>query len=284
MVPAGEGFGLPKTPAGDLMTPFDLAKRDALAANEDAMPERVAAGAANDLRSYLQRSVVLRSRALAEASRLSGPAPAARRNGSAAPTLTSLDDVLAQLRGEAGLAPRTVLVASARAEVDATGAAIRLARAQSREQGLCLLLDLASGPVTVGARLGLAHHPGLAELAAGGAGFDDVIQVDTESPLQVIAASKAAAAPSTKQVRERLTRILEAWAQVYDTLVLHADRETAFAYQPVLAGRLGAAIAVLGAGEAMHGSQAAAAFAPFGCAVLALEQSAERRRFLRRSA
>ena len=68
MVPAGEGFGLPKEPAGEPMKPFDLPKRGALAANE-TMPGHVAGGAANDLRSYLQRSVVLRSRALAEASR-----------------------------------------------------------------------------------------------------------------------------------------------------------------------------------------------------------------------
>jgi Mrp family chromosome partitioning ATPase len=286
MVPAGEGFGLPKEPAGEPMKPFDLPKRGALTANE-TMPGHVAGGAANDLRSYLQRSVVLRSRALAEASRRSEPMAPVLVNGRAKPTLNSIDDVLAHLRAPAEAdAPRAILVMAARPEIDATHEAIRIARAQSAEQKLCVLIDLTRGPAGVCAKLGIPRAPGFAELAAGHASFDDVVHVDDETPLQVIPAGQAAARRETKHEPERLARIFAALAQAYHFMVLHADRETAFNYQPVLAGRLRTVLAVVASGEgkSRRADQALAELAGFGCTVMLHEQSAERRWFLRRSA
>ena len=282
MVPAGEGFGLPKEPAGEPMKPFDLPKRGALAANE-LMPGHVAGGAANDLRSYLQRSVVLRSRALAEASRRSEPIAPAPADGRAKPTLSSIDDVLVHLRGQvAPDAPRAILVMAARPEIDASHEAIRIARAQSADQRLCVLVDLTHG--SIGPKLGISPTPGFAELAAGHAGFDDIVHIDDETQLQVIPAGKAAAKQETKP--ERLALIFEALAHAYHFMVLHADRETAFNYQPVLAGRLRTVLAVLASGEgkSRRAEPALAELAGFGCTVMLHEQSAERRWFLRRSA
>jgi hypothetical protein len=264
------------------MKPFDLPKRGALAANE-IMPGHVAGGAANDLRSYLQRSVALRSRALAEASRRSEPITPAFSNGRTKPTLSSIDDVLAYLRSQAEAgAPRAVLVMATRAEIDASHEAIRIARAQSADERLCVLVDLTHG--AIGPKLGIPRTTGFAELAAGSAGFDDIVHVDDETQLQVIPAGQATAKQETKP--ERLARIFEALAQVYHTMVLHADRETAFNYQPVLAGRLRTVLAVLASGEgkSRRAEPALAELAGFGCTVMLHEQSAERRWFLRRSA
>lgn len=284
MVPAGEGFGLPKEPAGEPMKPFDLPKRGALPASE-TMQGHVASGAANDLRSYLQRSVVLRSRALAEASRRSEPVAPIPANGRTKPTLNSIDDVLAHLRAEAAPdAPRAILVMATRPAVDAANEAIRIARAQSAEQSLCVLVDLTHDAVAVCAKLGIPRAPGFAELAAGSAGFDDIIRIDDETPLQVIAAGHPVAKVETKQDSERLARIFQAMAHAYHFIVLHADRETAFNYQPVLAGRLRTVVAVLAAGEGKSAETALAELAGFGCTVMLHEQSAERRWFLRRSA
>lgn len=283
MVPAGEGFGLPKEPAGELMKPFDLPKRGALTANE-IMPEHIAGGAANDLRSYLQRSVVLRSRALAEASRQSEPITPILSNGSAKPTLNSIDEVLAHLNAEpASDAPRAILVMAARPEIDATYEALRIARAQSAGERLCVLVDLTNGAAAVCAKLGIPRAPGLAELADGRVSFDEIVHVDKETALQVIAAGQAAAKRETKP--ERLARIFEAMAQVYHFMVLHADRETAFNYQPVLAGRLRTVLAVLASGEGKSRRRPALSeLAGFGCTVMLHEQSTERRWFSRRSA
>ena len=266
------------------MKPFDLPKRGALPASE-TMQGHVAGGAANDLRSYLQRSVVLRSRALAEASRRSEPVAPIPANGRTKPTLNSLDDVLAHLRAEAAPdAPRAILVMATRPAVDAANEAIRIARAQSAEQSLCVLVDLTHDAVAVCAKLGIPRAPGFAELAAGSAGFDDIIRIDDETPLQVIAAGHPVAKVETKQDSERLARIFQAMAHAYHFIVLHADRETAFNYQPVLAGRLRTVVAVLAAGEGKSAETALAELAGFGCTVMLHEQSAERRWFLRRSA
>lgn len=283
MILAGEGFGLPKEPAGEPMKPFDLPKRSALAANE-TMSGHVAGGAANDLRSYLQRSVVLRSRALAEASRRSEPIAPVRANGNAKPTLNSIDEILAHLHAEPTQdAPAAILVIAARQEIDATDEALRIARAQSGKQPLCVLVDLARA-AAVSAKLGIPRAPGFAEIADGRVGFDAIVHIDKDTPLQVIPAGQSAAKAETKP--ERLARIFEALTQVYHFMVLHADRETAFNYQSALAGRLRMVLAVLAAGEgnSRRAGSVLAEFAGFGCPVMLHEQSAERRWFSRRSA
>ena len=265
------------------MKPFDLPKRSALAAKK-IEPGHVAGAAANDLRSYLQRSVVLRSRALAEASRRSEPIAPVFANGKAKPTLNSTDEILAHLRAEAAPdAPRAVLVIASRPEIDATYEALRIARALSADRRLCVLVDLTHGAAAAGTKLGVPRVPGLAELANGRVSFDEIVHVDKETPLQVIPAGQSAA-QETKP--ERLASIFEALAQVYHFMVLHADRETAFNYQPVLAGRLRMVLAVLASGEGKgrRAGPALAEFAGFGCTAMLHEQSAERRWFLRRSA
>lgn len=285
MVPAGEGFGLPKEPAGEPMKPFDLPKRGALTANE-TMPGHVAGGAANDLRSYLQRSVVLRSRALAEASRRSEPIAPGLTNGNAKPALKSIDEVLAHLRAEqTPEAPRAILVTAARPGTDASHEALRIARAQSgKQQWLCVLVDLTRGTAAVSTKLGIPTAPGLAEIADGRVSFDEIVHVDKDTPLQVIPAGQSAAEQETKP--ERVARIFEVLAQVYHFMVLHADRETAFNYQPALAGRLRTVLAVLGSGEekSKRADAVVAELGGFGCPVMLHEQGAERRWFSRRSA
>ena len=114
--------------------------------------------------------------------------------------------------------------------------------------------------------------------------LDDVVHVDSETRLQVIASGHQAPTIETKQDSARFARIIEALLRVYHFIVLHADHETAFNYQPVLAGRLHTVVAVLASGEGKSANRASAALAGFGCTVLMHEQSAERRWFPRRSA
>jgi Mrp family chromosome partitioning ATPase len=267
------------------MKPFDLPRREAPAANEEAMPRHEAAGAANDLRNYLQRSVVLRSRALAEASRRSEPISLGRGRRKTASTFKSLDDVIAHLRLDAGAeGPSAVLVMAARQGVDASDEAVRIARDQAAEHGLTVLVDLTRGLTATCAKLSIPCAPGLAELAAGHAAFDDIVHVDHATSLQAIAAGTHIAKVETKQRYERLARIFEALAQVYHFIVLHADRETALNYQQLLAGRLRTVVVVLAPGEGRKSELILAELAGFGCTVLFHEQSAERRWFLRRSA
>jgi Mrp family chromosome partitioning ATPase len=262
------------------MKPFDPPKRDALSANEMTMPEPVANGAANDLRSYLQRSAVLRSRTVATT-------PESRSstlsNSRMRPAFKSLDALVDHLHVDlADGAPRVILVMAARREIDARRDAIRIARAQASEYRLGVLVDLAHGAAAVSDELGIPHAPGFSELAAGRAGFEDVVHVDNETLLQIIPAGDRAVRVVTKLESERLAHILDALIQVYDVVVLHAGRETALINQPHLIERLGAVIAVLACGG-KNADQILTELA-FNCPVLSFEQSVERLWFSRRSA
>jgi Mrp family chromosome partitioning ATPase len=271
------------------MKPFSLPKRDPLPANEEQMSPAALRPAPNDLRSYLQQRSALGSQAPAKEPEPNGSAPPKHANGNAAatPALTSLDEVLdhLQLLAEQD-APRAVLVMAAGPEIDASREAIAVARALLPQARLRVLVDLARGPNAVSDELGLPRTPGFAELAAGTAGFDDIVHVDEETPLQVIPPGGLAVWPNSGTGSKRLARIFEALAQAYDVIVLHADRGTALMLRPILAGRLQRIVAVLARGQSKGSDSSLLELAVFGCPVLAYAQgeSERRRSFLGRAA
>lgn len=260
------------------MKPFDLLKQDAPSAKDKA-PGRTEAGAPNDLRSYLQRSSPLRSWPLAKEPGRNELHSSRVGLGKLA-MLKSLDAVLDHLGDRAaGDTPRAILVMAARPELDASREAIYLARAQASDHQLGVLVDLTRGAMAVSEPLGLPRAPGFAELVAGSAGFEDVVQIDDETPLQVIAAGSQAVAAKQGNEGERLTRLFEALAQAYGFIVLHADRGTARAFKSLLAGRLQIVVAVLPSGEDKGGETSLLDLAGFSCPILPFEQTKERRRF-----
>ncbi len=248
------------------MKPFALPKRESLSANEEPMTRAGDKPAPNDLRSYLQRRP-----------EHNGSAQANHANGSigVGPTLRSLDEVLdhLNLRAEED-APRAVLVMAAGSEVDASREAIHIARALLADERLRVLVDLTRGTVAVSGHLRLPREPGFAELAAGRVGFDNVVHVDEETPLQVIPAGNSTIWPNSGSGNKRLVRIFEALAQAYAVIVLHADRSTALRLRPILAGRLQRIVAVLAHGEGKEGGSSLLELALFGCPVLLYEQNA----------
>jgi Mrp family chromosome partitioning ATPase len=261
------------------MKPFDLLKRVTPSAKEKA-PGRTEAGAPNDLRNYLQRSSALRSWPLAKEPGRNALDSSRLGHGKLGPMLKSLDAVLDHLGDRpAGDMPRAVLVMAARPEVDASREAIYLARAQASNHQLGVLVDLTRGAMAVSEPLGLPRAPGFAELVAGSASFEDVVQIDDETPLQVIAAGSPALAAKQGNEGEWLTRLFEALAQAYDFFVLHADRGTARAFKSLLAGRVQIVVAVLPSGEDKGGERNLLDLAAFGCPILPYEQAKEQRRF-----
>jgi Mrp family chromosome partitioning ATPase len=271
------------------MKPSNLPKQEPLPANEEQMSPTGFRPAANDLRSYLQQRSGLGSQAPGKEPEHNGSAPAKHVNGIAAasPGLTSLDAVLdhLQLLAEPD-APRAVLVMASGPEIDASREAVAIARALLPHERLRVLVDLARGPKAVSDELGLPRAPGFAELAAGTAAFDDIVQVDEETPLQVIPPGGPAVWPNSGTGSKRLARIFEALTQAYDVIVLHADRSTALMLRPILAGRLQRIVAVLARGQSKGSESGLLELAVFGCPVLACAQGeTERRRsFLGRAA
>jgi hypothetical protein len=222
----------------------------------------------NDLRHYLNK------RLAASQAETHAIVP---KHDAGAHVLKSLDAVLSQIlpaRQDAG--SRALLIGGA-AAIDATAEAISIARALVTAGDQVVLLDLAHGPHSISAALGLPRFPGLADLAAGRAQFEDVIGLDTETPLHVIAAGNPRFAADDGN--GRFAAIFAALTETYDSVVLHADREALRRTAPDLGFGLSIAVAVLP--QRAGGTADLSGFAALGCRTLAFEQGSKRRpRFL----
>jgi hypothetical protein len=221
----------------------------------------------NDLRHYLNKRLA--------ASQAGTRKTIAPKHDAGAHVLKSLDAVLEHIaRQDAGV--RALLVGGA-AAIDATAEAISIARALVAAGHQVVLLDLAHGPHSISAALGLPRFPGLTDLAAGRAQFEEVIALDGETPLHVIPAGNPRFAAGDGN--GRFAAILAALTEAYDSIVLHADREALRRTAPDLGFGLSIAVAVLP--QRASGTADLSGFAALNCQTLAYEQASKRRpRFL----
>jgi Mrp family chromosome partitioning ATPase len=225
----------------------------------------------NELRYYLNK-------------RLAAPVSGASRTGivskstADATVLKSRDAVLDHVQAAArSSAPRTILVGGASAMVDAAAEAISIARALVTASDQAVLLDLAHGPRSVSGALGLPRSPGLTDLSAGRAQFEDIIRIDAETPLQLIAAGSPRFAASAEE-NARLIAIFEALTATYDSVVIHADRDALRRFAPALRFELPVVVAVLPARNGGAGTTDLGDFSALGCHVIAYEQSGKESR------
>ena len=226
----------------------------------------------NDLRAYLNQRLASRSEAANDSVR-KADAPQPKGGEKVGPMLKSLEAVINHILASGkGGAPRAVLVAGASPKVDATAEAIGIARALVARREQIVLIDLARGPSAISGPLGIPRAPGLSDLTAGRVGFADVVRVDVETPLQVIAAGNPKLAASGDE-NTRFGRVFDALTQAYDCVVLHADREAVRQLAPALKFELPVLVAVLPAGAGAKGDKADLGdFSALGCPVLVYEQ------------
>jgi len=235
----------------------------------------MAALSPNDLRHYLTQRIA--------ASEVDEPAEMSSKPKSSAvpagPVLKSLDTVLDKVLDAAtGGLPRALLVAGTSSGADATKAAIGLARALADRNEQVVLVDLAKGASAVSGPLGMPRVPGFADLSAGRANFGDVIRVDDETPLQVIAAGNPAVHGEGPEP-DRFMRVFEALTQAYGCVVLHADLAAIEVLMPALKFELPIMVAVLPPrGNVESEDEALATFQALGCPVVVYEGSGRLRR------
>jgi uncharacterized protein involved in exopolysaccharide biosynthesis/Mrp family chromosome partitioning ATPase len=241
---------------------------------EEAPPLR-----SNDLRAYL-------------AQRMAAPAPRPARaassnliravkagNGKVGPVLKSFDAVLDHvLAAGKGIAPRAVLVAASAPKADAAQIAVKLARALAVGREQVVLADLTRGSAAVSGPLHLPRAPGFTDLLAERAGFEDVVRIDQDTPLQVIPAGNPNVVANGDET-ERFTRLFEALTQAYDCVVLHADRDMLRALTTALRFELPLMVVVLPQGTTVDGASAELdEFSSLGCPVMIFEQGSKTRR------
>jgi uncharacterized protein involved in exopolysaccharide biosynthesis len=227
----------------------------------------------NDLRAYLNQRLASRSEAANDSVRKPETAQPKSGDEKVGPVLKSLDAVINHILASGkGGAPRALLIAGATPKVDATAEAIGIARALVARREQIVLVDLTRGPAAISGPLEIPRVPGLTDLAAGRASFDDVVKIDAETPLQVIAAGNPKLAASADE-NARFERVFEALTQVYDCVVLHADREAVRQLAPALKFELPVVVAVLPPGASANGDKAELGdFSALGCPVLVYEQ------------
>ena len=199
--------------------------------------------------------------------------------GTVGPVFHSLDMILEDiLEGATGGLPRTMLVAGTSAQADATLAAIDMARTLADSNEQVALVDLAKGGSTVSGELGMPRVPGFSDLTAGQADFVDVVRIDDDSALQVIAAGKPMQSDGSYEP-DRFMQVFEALTQVYDCVVLHADLAAMDALMPALKFELPVAVAVLPAnGTIETEGQALWTFQRLGCPIVVYESTLKQRR------
>jgi len=229
----------------------------------------------NDLRHYLNQRLTAAAAEAANDSVHNGNAVASKTDSNkVGPVLKSLDAVLNHILASGkGGAPRALLVAGASAKVDATAEAISIARALVARREQVVLVDLTRGPAAVSGPLGLPRAPGLTDVAAGRAGFEDVVRIDGDTSLQVIAAGNPKLAAKGDE-NGRFGHVFEALTQAYESVVLHADREAVRKLTPALKFELPVVVAVLPAGASTSSTNIDLTdFSALGCPVVVYEQS-----------
>ena len=229
----------------------------------------------NDLRAYLnQRLTAAAAEAADDSAHKGNGVPSKTDSDKVGPVLKSLDAVLTHIltSGQGG-APRALLVAGASAKVDATAEAISIARALVARREQVVLVDLTRGPAAVSGPLGLPRAPGLTDLTAGRASFEDVVSIDADTSLQVIAAGNPKLAAKGEE-NDRFTRVFEALTEAYESVVLHGDREAVRTLTPALKFELPVVVAVLPAGASASSTKIDLTdFSALGCPVVVYEQS-----------
>lgn len=104
---------------------------------------------------------------------------------------------------------------------DAVAEAIEVARGLAAGGRRVALVDMGGGGRGIAGALGLNRSPGMGELLEGRARFEDVVQLDPRSAVQVIAAGAVREHGSAGNVG--LERVLTALDQAYDCVLVHAD-------------------------------------------------------------
>jgi len=240
-----------------------------------ASEEAVSSLRPNDLRHYLNQRIASAARVRVDelADKVALAAPKVGK-GKIGPALKSLDGVLNHiLASTKGGAPRSVLVAGVTPKVDATQEAIRIARSLVARREQVVLVDLTRGASAVSGPLGLPRAPGLTDLAAGRASFDDVIRIDPDTPLQVITAGNPAVRVIGEEL-DRFMRVFEALTQTYDCVVLHADGDSVRRLAPALKFELPVVVVVLPQGASPESeADELSDFAALGCQVVVYEKA-----------
>lgn len=115
------------------------------------------------------------------------------------------------------------MVAASNLQANTAQEALELARSIAASGVRVGIVDFSTAGQGVSGILGLSNIPGLGELLAGSAGFEDVVSADPEGSVQIIPPGALQRDVFTGEASDKWVRILSALRQTYDCLVLHVS-------------------------------------------------------------
>ncbi|MGI9385445.1 MAG: GumC family protein [Methyloligellaceae bacterium] len=140
----------------------------------------------------------------------------------------SLDMVRRRLLAKAnGASGQSVLLVGETDMVESAEDAVDLARTLAGASQRVVLVDISEASSNVAAVLGLPRMPGVRELAAGRATFEQVVRLDPESPVQVFSGGDPRLPAVYTGDGQGLVRIVGALREAYDVVLVHANRSIA---------------------------------------------------------
>ena len=121
-----------------------------------------------------------------------------------------------------GLA-HSIIVAADNHHANSAQDAIDVGRAMARDGLEVAIIDFSSSGISVADLVGLPNNPGLGELLAGTAQFEDVINADPQASVQVISSGDRKYDGVGPEEMAQWRRVHEALSQIYDCVLLHMN-------------------------------------------------------------
>ena len=156
-----------------------------------------------------------------------------------------LEGIAQSLSRRANAAPgQRTLLTSVSGQTDAPGAALRIARALAKLGRSVVVVDAGGDGAGLAGSAGIAPGPGLRDVLAGQASFEDVLASDVDSGVHLIPAGSPARAAAAIEAHKQLQLSLDALSEVYEQVLLIVSAAQLGPLLAVIAGDLDTAVEI----------------------------------------
>ena len=160
-------------------------------------------------------------------------------------SLSSIAELAGRLEANSGQSGYRTLVTSDVSNLNAREEAVVLAKELASARSSVILIDWSPNSVGMAGDLGVANSPGLNDLFAGSATFQDVIQAMPESAVHFIATGAEQSTSDAQPLDpDKINLVLDALDEAYNNIIVVADHDPARQLFEVIEGRFDAGVTV----------------------------------------
>ncbi len=156
-------------------------------------------------------------------------------------SLASIGELVSRIEANNGASGYRTLITSDVVNLDARDEALVVAKDLSSARNSVILVDWAPDGEGMAQNIGAARSPGLNDLFAGAATFQDVIQVVPDSGVHFIATGASSSVPLDP---DKINLVLDALDEAYSNIIVVAHHDAARHLFEVIEGRFDAGVTV----------------------------------------